>query len=70
MDPQAGDVKKIWDPENEDEVEDARRSFNDLKAKGYAAFEVGITGKKTTRQIREFDPDVGKMILAPVPRGG
>lgn len=65
-----GDLKKVWNAANRDEVEDARRSFNNLvKEKKYLAFKVTDSGDKG-EQIREFDPEAGKMILVPPVRGG
>lgn len=64
-----GDTKIIWDPNNTDEVENARRSFTDLRAKGYLAYKVTPDGSKG-EVIREFDPDAEKIILAPPLRGG
>ena len=65
-----GDLKVIWDPDKEDEVEAARKQFNDLRKKGYAAYKV--EGKKGDKGevIREFDPDAGRIILAPAMQGG
>lgn len=65
-----GDLKKVWNAANADEVEDARRSFNHLvKDKKYLAFKVGDDGKKA-EQIRSFDPEAGKMIMVPPVAGG
>lgn len=64
-----GETKIIWDPENNDEVENARRTFDDLRKKGFAAFAVGLTGKRT-EQVNEFDPSLRKLIMAPALRGG
>ncbi len=47
----------------------ARRTFDDLKRKGFAAFAVGAKGEKTT-QIREFDPAAEKIIMVPALAGG
>lgn len=69
MDRNAGDLKVIWDPDNEDEVAAARAQFDALTGKGYAAFRVGDRGRKG-EQIRTFDPDAEKVILAPQLRGG
>lgn len=66
-----GDIKKVWNAANTDEVEDARRTWNHLvKEKKYLAFRVTATGDKGTEQIREFDPTAGKMILVPPVAGG
>ncbi len=64
-----GDVKQVWDPANADEVAAARRVFDDLRGKGFLAFAVKRAGEKG-KQIREFDPDAGKIILAPPMAGG
>ena len=65
-----GDYKIIWDSDKADEVEQARKTFNDLKAKGYAAFKV--TGKDGTKgeQVRAFDPHEEKLIMIPQVVGG
>jgi hypothetical protein len=65
----SGDTKIVWDSEQDDEVENARRTFNDLKRKGYAAFDVGAKGQKGER-IQEFDPDAEKLIMVPAIAGG
>jgi len=65
-----GDTKIIWDSDKPDEVENARRTFNDLRKKGYLAFSVkGKDGAKG-EQISEFDPEAERLILAPPMRGG
>ena len=66
-----GDLKKIWNAANQDEVEDARRSFNHLvKDKKYLAFRVSAEDGTKSEQIREFDASAGKMILVPPVAGG
>ena len=64
-----GDTKVIWDPDNEDEVANARRTFDDLKKKGYAAFSANKQGEKG-EQIRKFDPEAGRIIMVKALRGG
>lgn len=66
---ESGDTKKIWDPDNEDEVKDAKRSFEDLIKKGFRAFLVDKKGEKGGA-MQEFDPNAGKMILIPRMQGG
>ena len=65
----AGDTKLVWDSEQNDEVENARRTFDNLKAKGFAAFAVGAEGKKA-EQVRKFDPNAEKLIMVPQIQGG
>lgn len=64
-----GDTKKTWNPDNRDEVDDARQSFNRLKKKGYIAYRVDGDGGKAAI-MTEFDPTAASMILAPAMRGG
>lgn len=64
-----GDVKQIWDPTNPDEVAAARKVFEDLTKKGHLAFAVKVKGGKG-EQIRHFDPQAGRIILAPPMAGG
>ena len=65
-----GDLKKIWNAANADEVEDDKRTFNHLvKEKKYMAFRVNADGTNG-EQIREFDATAGKMILVPALAGG
>ena len=64
-----GDVKKIWNPDNKDETEDAHRSFNELTKKGYLAFKVKKDGEKG-QKITKFDPDAGTIIMTPPIVGG
>lgn len=64
-----GDIKTIWDKDKEDEVEAARKQFNEMKKKGYIPFSVDKSGEKG-KKIEEFDPDAEKLIMAPPIRGG
>lgn len=65
----SGDTKIIWDSEQEDEVANAKRTFTDLKKKGYAAFAVAAKGKPGER-ITEFDPTAESLIMVPAIAGG
>lgn len=65
----SGDTKLVWDSQQDDEVANAKRTFNDLKKKGYAAFAVGPKGKQA-EQIKEFDPDAESLIMVPAIAGG
>ena len=68
LDP-SGDTKTIWDPSQPDEVENARETFNRMRAKGYLAYLVMGDGEKG-EAITKFDPKAGKLILCPPLRGG
>lgn len=65
-----GDTKIIWDQNNNDEVENAKATFDRLRGKGYLAFKVvGKEGDKG-EQMNDFDPKVERIIFAPQLRGG
>ena len=64
-----GDTKVEWNPDNEAEVTAARNTFDLLRGKGYAAFRVSGRSNKG-EQIRVFDPEAEKIILAPPMQGG
>lgn len=66
-----GDTKKIWDPDNEAEVEDAKRTFEFLtKEKKYRAYHTGDKDGKKGDPMDKFDPECGRMILIPPMAGG
>ena len=67
--PGKGDVKQMWNRNNTEEVNQARKTFEELRGKGYHAFKVAQDGGKA-EQIHIFDPDAEKIILAPPMRGG
>lgn len=65
----SGDTKTIWDSANSDEVDAARKTFDDLKRKRYLAYRVKGEGAKG-QLLQEFDADAEKMILSPPMAGG
>lgn len=69
MDPKEGDLKIVWDSDNTDEVAQAKKTFDELRKKGMAAFRVNKKGEKT-KTLSEFDPDAEAMVLAPPIAGG
>ena len=69
MDPKAGDLKVAWDPENTDETDHARKTFDDMRAKGFVAYAVDRKGKKS-EVVSAFDPEAEALILTPPVRGG
>lgn len=64
-----GDFKLVFDKHNPDEVEQAKKTFNDLRAKGYLAFKAKKDGS-AGEQLTAFDPKVERMILQPQMAGG
>lgn len=64
-----GDTKIIWDPDNKDEVKNAKRTFENLLKKGFTAFSVKRDGSRDTL-VTDFDEDLEKLILVPRLVGG
>ena len=65
-----GDVRTSWDPNKGEEVDQARRQFEALTKKGYAAFRVAGLDWKKGEQVRTFDPKAERIILIPQVAGG
>lgn len=64
-----GDTTTSWNPRNRDEVELARRAFNDAKAKKMLIYKANADGTKG-ELLREFDPNAEKIVCAPQNVGG
>jgi hypothetical protein len=64
-----GDTKIIWDSSKQAEVDNARRTFDDLRKKKYNAYSVKKDGEKGV-VITEFDAEAEKIIMAPPMAGG
>lgn len=64
----SGDIKISWNPDNGQEVEVARKTFNDRIKENWTAFreKLGIKGEK----IKIFDPEAERIILIPPITGG
>jgi hypothetical protein len=64
-----GDTKKFWDPNDPEQVAEARGFFTALKAEGYAAYRIdedGVTGEV----LQEFDPRAARIVMRPPMKGG
>ena len=64
-----GDTRLQWNQTNHDEVDAARKRFNELTKKGYAAFKANRSGSQG-EQIDAFDPTAERCILIPPMVGG
>ncbi len=70
MDTGAGDIKQMWDSDNPDEVEVARKQFEECtEKKRMLAFRVDKKGNKS-EQIKTFDAKAEAIILVPQVCGG
>ena len=65
-----GDTKVIWDASKPDEVENARRTFNDLKKKGYLAYSVKGEKGDPDKQLFSFEPALERIIMSAPLQGG
>ena len=70
LDPKAGDYKLLWDRTKPAEVEEARRTFDSLRKKGYTAFHVKGKDGSQGEVMREFDPDAERLIMTLPIAGG
>jgi hypothetical protein len=71
LDMAKGDTKLEWDSAKPAEVDAARETFDYyVKDRKWAAFEVGIAGRKTDRKVEEFSPELGKVVIVPPLAGG
>jgi hypothetical protein len=65
-----GDTRIMWDPRNSDEVKIAKAAFDSAKKRKMLAYSVDENGGKTGEVIREFDPQLGKIIMTKQLAGG
>ena len=59
-----GDTKIMWTQGNADEVATAKRSFDDLRAKGFMIYKAAKDGNRG-ELMREFDPAAELLIAVP-----
>ena len=65
-----GDTKVIRDVENAEEVEAMEDLYDSLIDRGFTAYKVGKSGKQTKVEVKEFNPELGKLIMIPKIVGG
>ena len=65
-----GDSKFMWDPDNEEEVAEAKALYDRMAKKRFTAFSVkGKDGEKGEK-MTSFDPEAGRVIFVPQIAGG
>jgi hypothetical protein len=67
---ETGDTKIMWSKDNQEEVDNARRNFDDMKRKGYTAFRVTGKNGDPGEQMRDFDPNAERIIFTKPQAGG
>lgn len=66
---QTGDTKIMWDSANDPEVANARRTFDELRSKGYLVYKTDKKGEKAER-MTVFDPTAERLIASAPLAGG
>ncbi len=64
-----GDMKILWDPEVDSEVDMARETFRKMRAKGLVAYSVSKKGDKD-EVTHEFHKQLRALVFAPALAGG
>jgi hypothetical protein len=64
-----GDTEIPWDPEDREQLDDARFVFETLLREGYHAYSLEENGR-TGEVLRRFEPEAHEIVLAPRFRGG
>jgi hypothetical protein len=62
----AGDERLTWDARFLDQIQGAKKDFDDLVARGMVPFRVDTNGKKTPEVMEEFDPNAEEVIFSPL----
>lgn len=65
----SGDKKHYWNKKSWKEVEKAKQTFDDFRAKGYKAYRMNKKGDQG-EPMDEFDPSAGEVLLVPAMAGG
>lgn len=58
-----------WNPDDADDVANAKTAFDEQIAAGFRAFRADEKGRQGA-QIREFDPTAAKIVMVPRIAGG
>lgn len=62
----SGDTKVHWDSTKPVEVEQARRTFNELRNQGYTAhYPAGKEGGEAGGTMSDFDPQAQGLVMCP-----
>ena len=61
-----GDKRVVWCRRVIAEIKAAKRMFLDLISKGMVPYKVGVDGKASAEEMKEFDPTAEEVIFMPV----
>lgn len=65
-----GDTKHMWDKDKPVEVEMAKKIFDEYVKKGFTVFSVSGEKGEKDKQVRDFDPNAGRLIFVPPVQAG
>ena len=65
----SGEETYLWNPEAEEEVEDARKKFEAYRGQGFLACRISAGGKEGT-PLTEFDPKADEIFVLGFVDGG
>jgi hypothetical protein len=65
-----GDVPIMWNKDSDDEVEIARKAFDDAKRAGFIAYKAEGKDGHRGEVMRKFDPGAERIILVRQHQGG
>jgi hypothetical protein len=63
--PKDGDKRIVWDANDLDQINEAKRMFDDAIQQGLVPYRVGINGKATSEVMDEFDPEAEEVLFLP-----
>ena len=66
----SGDTKVTWSRHDTDEVDNARRTFHDLRAKGFIAYSVDPRNDRRGEVLHTFDETAERIVMSPAMQGG
>jgi len=65
-----GDTKIIWSKTTPVEVDVAKMAFDKLKKDGYSAYSVSDNGDKKGDPVKDFDPNMERLVMVPPMQAG
>lgn len=66
MTPKDGDKRIVWDCHDIDQINEAKRMFDDAIEQGLVPYKVGTDGRASSEVMDEFDPEAEEVIFLPV----
>jgi len=61
-----GDTRIVWNKFVLDEINQAKKTFEDLIKQGMVPHNVGLGGKASAQEMKKFDPTAEEVIFLPM----